>query len=163
MTTAISAILGSFDHGRTGALAWLLSARTKHVLFTATKADHISSNQHPNLRRLLQEMVERESNRIRFRGVDTSVAVLSSVRCARDVVGQVQGQTLSMIQGLPVGRERETALFPGEIPAHFPGRRDWQEGRFRFLDFVPLPSEGRTLSHIGLDEALQTLLGRYLR
>ena len=163
MSAAISAILGSLDYGRAGLPGWLRGGRTKHVVFAATKADHVSSNQHPNLRRLLQEMVARESNRIRFRGVDTSVTVLSSVRCTEDVVGDLHGQTLSMIRGLPAGRDAETALFPGEIPAHHPGPQDWREGRFRFLDFVPPGGNARGLRHIGLDEALQALIGSRLR
>lgn len=164
MRAAIAAILQSFDYSRAGFRAWLEGALTERVLFAATKADHISSNQHPNLRRLLEEVVAREANRIRFRGVETKALALSSVRCTEDVLGEVQGQTLSMIRGRPVGRDTDTALFPGEIPAHFPGPQDWKEGRFKFLDFLPAHVNGaRGLPHIGLDEALEGLLGNRLR
>ena len=164
MRAAIAAILQSFDYSRSGFRAWLDGALTERVLFAATKADHVSSNQHPNLRRLLEEVVAREANRIRFRGVETRALALSSVRCTEDVLGEVQGQTLSMVRGLPAGRDTETALFPGEIPAHFPGPQDWREGRFRFLDFQPAHVSGaRGLPHIGLDEAMQELVGARLR
>ena len=164
MRDAVGAILQSFDYGRSGLRAWLEGARTRRVVFAATKADHVSSNQHPNLRQLLREVVARESNRIRFRGVDTEALALSSVRCTEDVVGEAQGQSLSMVLGTPVGRETETALFPGEIPAHFPGPRDWQQGRFRFLDFLPARVNGvRGLPQIGLDLALESLIGDRLR
>lgn len=164
MRAAIAATLQSFDYARSGLRAWLESARTRRVVFAATKADHVSSNQHPNLRRLLEEVVARESNRIRFRGVATSALALSSVRCTEDVLGEVQGQTLSMVRGLPAGRETETALFPGEIPAHFPGPQDWRDGRFRFLDFLPARvSSARGLPQIGLDLALEALIGDRLR
>ena len=164
MRAAIGAVLQSFDYGRTGLRAWLEGARTERVLFAATKADHVSSNQHPNLRRLLEEVVVREGNRIRFRGVATKAIALSSVRCTEDVLGEVQGQTLSMVRGLPVGRTTQTALFPGEIPAHFPGPQDWRDGRFRFLDFLPAPVTGnRGLPHIGIDEAMDYLIGPRLR
>ncbi len=164
MRAAIAAILQSFDYSRSGVRAWLDGALTERVLFAATKADHVSSNQHPNLRRLLEEVVAREANRIRFRGVETRAVALSSVRCTDDVLGEVQGQTLSMVRGLPAGRSSETALFPGEIPAHFPGPQDWREGRFRFLDFQPAHVSGaRGLPHIGLDEAMQELVGTRLR
>ena len=65
-----------------------------------------------------------------------------------------------MVRGLPMGRQAETALFPGEIPAHFPGPRDWTDGRFKFLDFLPAHVSGaHGLPHAGLDEALQYLVG----
>ena len=164
MRAAIAAILQSFDYSRSGFRAWLEGALTERVLFAATKADHVSSNQHPNLRRLLEEVVAREANRIRFRGVETEALAISSVRCTEDVVGEVQGQTLSLVRGMPVGRDAETALFPGEIPAHFPGPQDWREGRFRFLDFLPVHVSGaRGIPHIGLDEAMQGLVGNRLR
>ena len=164
MRAAIAAVLHSFDYRRAGLRAWLAGARTRRVLFAATKADHVSSNQHPNLRRLLQEIVARESNRIRFRGVETRAMALCSVRCTEDVLGEAQGQTLSMVHGLPAGRSGETALFPGEIPAHFPAASDWAEGRFRFLDFQPRAAGSvRGLPHIGLDEAIQVLIGERLR
>jgi len=100
----------------------------------------------------------------RFRGVETRALAISSVRCTEDVVGEVQGQTLSLVRGLPAGRETETALFPGEIPDHFPGPQDWREGCFCFLDFLPVHVTGaRGLPHIGLDEALQALVGSRLR
>jgi predicted YcjX-like family ATPase len=164
MRAAIAAILQSFDYSRSGFRAWLEGALTERVLFAATKADHVSSNQHPNLRRLLQEVVARETNRIRFRGVETETLAISSVRCTEDVVGEAQGQTLSLVRGMPVGRDAETALFPGEIPAHFPGPQDWKEGRFRFLDFLPVHVSGaRGIPHIGLDEAIEGLVGKRLR
>ncbi len=164
MRAAIAAILQSFDYSRSGFRAWLEGALTERVLFAATKADHVSSNQHPNLRRLLEEVVAREANRIRFRGVGTEALAISSVRCTEDVVGEVQGQTLSLVRGMPAGRDAETALFPGEIPAHFPGPQDWREGRFRFLDFLPVHVSGaRGIPHIGLDEAMQGLVGNHLR
>ena len=165
MGVAIAAILQSFDYGRSGVRGWLAGARTRRVLFAATKADHVSSNQHPNLRRLLEDVVSREANRIRFRGVETRALALSSVRCTEDVLGEVQGQTLSMVKGVPAGRGgAETALFPGEIPAHFPAARDWEDGRFRFLDFLPRPAATmRGLPHIGLDEAMESLIGERLR
>ncbi len=162
---AIGAILQSFDYGKSGLLSWLTGVRISKVLFAATKADHVSSNQHHNLKRLLEEMVAREANRIRFKGVETAAVALSAVRCTEDVLGEVQGQTLSMVRGLPQGRDEETALFPGEIPTHFPTAQDWRDGRFRFLDFLPVGVGGsaRGLPHIGMDQAMEYLIGRRLR
>lgn len=162
---AIGAILQSFDYGKSGLLSWLTGVRISKVLFAATKADHVSSNQHHNLKRLLEEMVAREANRIRFKGVETAAVALSAVRCTEDVLGEVQGQTLSMVRGLPQGRDEETALFPGEIPAHFPTAQDWRDGRFKFLDFLParITGSARGLPHIGMDQAMEYLIGRRLR
>ncbi|HET8727198.1 MAG TPA: YcjX family protein, partial [Alphaproteobacteria bacterium] len=53
---ALTAILGSFRFGKAGWLAPLLGSRIDRVLFAATKADHVTPDQYPNLRSLLAEM-----------------------------------------------------------------------------------------------------------
>jgi predicted YcjX-like family ATPase len=70
------------------------------------------------------------------------------------------------VRGILKGEDRETVLFPGEIPAELPVDQDWTEDRFRFRDFAPrrlLLQGARRPQHIRLDQALEVLLGDRLQ
>jgi predicted YcjX-like family ATPase len=94
---------------------------------------------------------------------DTQEA-LAALRCT-DVVKTVhEGQVLSCVRGRLKDEERETVLFPGEVPAELPDAEDWTSGRFRFREFAPrrlVP--GGVGQHLRLDQALEYLLGDHLR
>jgi len=136
------------------------------LLFAVSKADHIAHNQHHNLRLLLERMVEEAAGSARFEGVRPAYVALAALRSTDVVRTEHHGQTLSCVRGLLKGENRETVLFPGEIPADLPGPEDWQDGRFRFRDFAPrrLSLHGADKpQHIRLDQALETLIGDRLR
>ena len=64
------------------------------------------------------------------------------------------------MRGILKDTQKETVLFPGEIPPDLPEPDDWTSGRFRFKEFAPrrlLPSGAG--QHIRLDQALQFLIG----
>lgn len=169
MRTALSLGLEAFRHGQGGWLDWLGGRRIDRVLFAATKADHIGSNQHTNLRHLLDGFVSQARNAIRFEGATVETMAIASVKCTEMVVTEHQGRPLSCVQGVPVGRDRSTVLFPGEIPAEIPAAQEYAaasgQRRFSFLDFQPTAGagrDGRGLPNIRLDQALNFLLGDYL-
>lgn len=166
MRDALSVILRSFDHGPSGWLRHLFAPRIERVLFAATKCDHVPLAQHPNLQSLLNELVTDACADIRFDGARTQACALAAIRCTEDVLGERDGETLAMIRGRPVGRSESIALFPGTIPPRFPPARAWKAESFRFLDFLPAGlehAETDGLPHIGLDHALEFLLGDRLR
>jgi predicted YcjX-like family ATPase len=70
------------------------------------------------------------------------------------------------VRGILKGENRETVLFPGEIPPDLPTGDDWAGDRFRFRDFAPrrLVLQGADKpQHIRLDQALEVLLGDRLQ
>jgi len=166
MRDALTVILPSFDHGAAGWLRRIFAPRIDRVLFAATKGDHVPLEQHANLRGLLDETITRASGDIRFEGARTETTVLAAVRCTDNVVGEHDGRTLPMVRGLPAGRGERIALYPGDIPSRFPSPEGWNAAEFRFLDFLPhgLRHAGTDgLPHVGLDHALEFLLGDRLR
>lgn len=162
MRIALAETLGAFRHGKTTWLSRLLGSRIDRVLFAATKADHVAANQHASLRGFLDGLVEERLRAIRFEGAEVRTMAIASVKTTETVQTEHEGAALHCIQGIPLGRDRPTVLYPGELPDH-PGKLtgDWS-GRFRFLDFRPPPGlgrDGRGLPSIRLDQALQYLIG----
>ncbi|CAK0753828.1 YcjX family protein [uncultured Gammaproteobacteria bacterium] len=165
LRTALAASLEAFRHGRKGWLDQLTGGRINRVLFAATKADHIASNQHNALRELLDQLVSEVKREIRFEGAEVETLAIAAIKCTETVVREHQGRRLFCVQGVPVGREKLTVLFPGGIPE---GPEFFPVGvarPFQFLDFGPPPGAGRDgggLPNIRLDQALNFLLGDYL-
>lgn len=165
MQTSLSATLESFRHGRSSWLDRLLGGRIDRVLFAATKADHIPSNQHANLRRLLDGLVAERRNAIRFEGAAVETMALAALKCTETVMAEHQGRQISCVRGIPLGRTEPTVLYPGEIPDdHRLLDRDGAR-KLNFLEFRPptlAGRHGRGLPNIRLDQALEFLIGDFL-
>ena len=164
MKRALELSLEPFRHGSAGWLDWLFGTKIDRVLFAATKADHVASHQHNSLRHLLDRLVSDARSSIRFEGAQVDTMAIAALKCTETVVSEHEGRQLRCVRGVPIGRDRPTVLFPGEIPenADFPPRRD---NPYKFMAFQPpdnLAQETRGLPHIRLDQALQFLLGDYL-
>jgi predicted YcjX-like family ATPase len=163
---ALGLVLRSFRYGPGGLLARLLRPQIDTLLFAVSKADHVAHNQHHNLRLLLERMVNEAAGSARFEGVKPAYVALAALRSTDVVRTEHHGQTLSCVRGILKGENRETVLFPGEIPPDLPAEEDWQDDRFRFRDFAPrrLILHGADKpQHIRLDQALETLIGDRLR
>ncbi|MBM3506354.1 MAG: YcjX family protein [Alphaproteobacteria bacterium] len=136
----IAAILHSFDYSRSGLRAWLEGALTDRVVFAATKAEHVSSNQHPNLRRLLEEVVAREANRISLpRRRDASAGdFLGALYRGRRWRGAGPD---SQPGARPAGGTRDgDSVVPGRNPGPLP----WPAGLARGMLLLPrLPAGAR--------------------
>lgn len=165
MKRALEMSLEPFRHGSAGWLDWLFGSHIDRVLFAATKADHIASTQHGNLKGLVDGLVADARRTIRFDGAVVETMVVASLKCTETVVTEHQGRTLRCIQGVPLGRERPTVLYPGEIPDGADAMAVARDRTFGFLPFRPpadVDPEGRGLPHVRLDQALQFLIGDYL-
>ena len=159
---ALRTVMESFRYGPSSLIARLFRPKIEKLLFVATKADHVAHNQHHNLRLLLEQMVHDAAGQARFEGVQPVFMAIASHRSTDMVKTDHHGQTLSCVRGLLKGEDRETVLFPGEIPPDLPVDQDWADGRFRFRDFAPrrLKQNGAAQpQHIRLDQALDVLLG----
>ncbi|MGY0787879.1 YcjX family protein [Azospirillum argentinense] len=164
MKRALELSLEPFRHGSSSWLDWLLGRKIDRVLFAATKADHVASHQHNSLRHLLDRLVSDARADIRFEGAQVETMAIAALKSTETVVTEHEGRQLRCVRGVPLGRDRPTVLFPGEIPedADFP---PGQERPYNFMAFQPpadLAREARGLPHIRLDQAMQFLLGDYL-
>ena len=166
LQATLDMVMHSFRYGSSGLLARLFRPRIDTLLFAASKADHVAHNQHNNLRLLLERLVAEAAARARFEGITPTFVALAAHRATDVVRTEHQGQVLSCVRGRLKDDERETVLFPGEIPADLPSEEDWQAGRFRFRDFAPrrlrLNGAGPP-QHIRVDQALETLIGDRLQ
>jgi len=162
MRAAIDLVLKSFHYGRSNLFNRLFGANIDKLLFAATKADHVTPNQLPNLERFLQLMLSEANNNAVFEGVKTDTLALASVKCTEAIQTKFQGQQISCIQGISKHSNEPIALFPGEVPTEIPVPADWVDGRFQFTSFLPPrlnQNSQASLPHIRMDKALQFLLG----
>ena len=166
LEASLDMVLRSFRYGSSGLLARLFRPRIDTLLFAASKADHVAHNQHNNLRLLLERLVGDAAARARFEGTTPTFVALAAHRSTDVVRTEHHGQVLSCVRGRLKDDDRETVLFPGEIPAELPSEEDWRADRFRFRDFAPrrlrLNGAGPP-QHIRLDQALETLIGDRLQ
>ena len=156
---SIARIMESFAYGKSNWWRRLFAPRIDKLLFVASKADHVTPDQHDNLVSLLQYMVQSARGQAGFAGIATDCMALAAV-CATEVrSGRFQGQEVAGIKGCSLDGE---ALFinPGAVPRTIPSPQWWQEHRAPFDAFRPARMEpGRAMPHIRLDAALDFLLG----
>jgi predicted YcjX-like family ATPase len=157
---ALATILESFRYGSNSLFGRLFQPSIEKLLFAASKADHVAANQHANLKQLLELMIAPARRKARFAGLTTDVIALAALRATDTVRTEHQGQQLSCVRGRLKDEDRDTVLFPGEIPGDLPDDEDWRSGRFRFRDFRPRRlAPAQKGQHLRLDQAIEFLIG----
>ncbi|MBD1577000.1 YcjX family protein [Vibrio sp. S11_S32] len=163
MSGAITQLLQSFKYGRNSILKRLFSAKIDKVLFAATKADHVTPDQHGNMVSLLQQLVNEAWQHVSYEGIDMECMSLSSIQATMPGYASRGDTTLQAIKGTTLEQETLT-LYPGEVPSTLPNQAYWQQHGFDFHQFRPLKiPQGQSLPHIRMDKAMQFLLGDKLR
>jgi uncharacterized protein len=160
----LALLMQSFHYGQSSWLRRLVAPRIDKLLFAASKADHVTPDQHGNLQSLLRDLVQRAYGVARFEGITIECLPIASVRACDFRQVQHQGQTLTTLSGTTL--EGETVhLFPGEVPPARPGADYWSAGSpFGFIALrPPLLQPGVAMPHLRLDQVLEFLLGDKLR
>ncbi|PWI34772.1 nucleoside triphosphate hydrolase [Vibrio albus] len=159
MKNALEQIMRSFRYGRHSLLHRLFSPRIDKILFAATKADHVTPEQHRALSSLLQQMVHPAWQNAAFEGIDMSCISMASIQSTTTGFVTSKDTSTPAIQGDTLEGEPVT-LFPGDVPGKLPGAEFWKTNGFEFIGFRPMPSEPDTpLPHVRMDKALQYLIG----
>lgn len=158
---ALNMVLKSFEYGKSGLFNWLFGLKIDRLLFAATKADHATPEQLPNMEKFIQQMLAKSQQHASFEGVLTQTMALASVKCTQAAEANFQGRKIPCIKGVPLDAAQPVALFPGEVPTDIPMAEDWSQNRFKFIEFKPprLNNIHGGLPHIRLDRALEFLLG----
>lgn len=174
---ALSDVLGAFRVGQNSILSAMFAPKIDKVLFAATKADHLHHTNHDRLEAALRMLTRRALARVQGAGSQLDVVALAAVRATREVEIRRGREVLDCIAGVPIAGEvlgdevfdgvRETALYPGELPANavdlFDASKPLEPVKFlRFRPPKPQFSGGdlvAPLPHIRLDQALEFLLG----
>lgn len=128
---ALSDVLACFRLGRSGLLAALTGSRIDRILIAATKADHLHHEGHERLEAIACRITERALVGAGLNGAGFDVLALASVRATREAYVEQKGERLPVITGTPMAGERidgeifdgirQTAIFPGDLPAN----RNW--------------------------------------
>lgn len=173
LRATLAATLGAFRPGRNTWLSGLLGKRVEHILFAATRADHLHHAQHARLAAITTALLAEARSRADFAGARTQAMAIASVRATVEAAVPHMGETLDGVRGR-LGDGRTVALYPGELPEEpaallataREGAETWLGGDFGLMDFRPAPGShrpGEGLPHIRLDRAAEFLLGDRLR
>ncbi len=163
MSQALNQLMESFKYGRNSTLQRLFAPKIDKVLFAATKADHITPDQHNNLTQLLQQLVQPTWQHAAYEDIDMECVSLASIRATLSGVTEQDQTRYPCLQGETLQGEK-LLLYPGQIPAKLPDVNYWQQAHFELHPYRPLTTEaGQALAHIRMDRALQFLLGDKLR
>ncbi len=163
MRQALEQIMHSFRYGRSSFLRRLFSPKIDKVLFAATKADHVTPEQHPNLVSLLQQMVHPAWQTAAYENIEMSCMSIASIQATTSGFIASGDKTVAALQGTTLNGEPMT-MFPGEVPKKLPNAAYWQNSGFDFTSFRPMPSANdEPMKHIRLDKALDYLIGDKLK
>lgn len=156
---ALQLILKSFDYGPTSLLRRLFKPAISKVLFAASKADHVTPDQHKALTLLLQQLLHQPLKHSQYQVAATEAMALCAIRASRSGHVQVDGSAQPCISGVSL-QQKPLTYFPGEVPAQLPDAAMFAGHQFDFIALQPLPWAGsERLPHVRMDHALQFLLG----
>lgn len=160
LSRALATLMQSFDYGQRSLLSRLFSPRIDRLAIAATKADHVTPEQHANLVALLEALLAEPIKDLRFADIPVKALSLASIRATRAHEVEHRGQRTPALRGTTLDGE-ETLVFPGEVPGQLPRHDFWARQGFAFHAFRPLSREirGEGLPHIRLDAALDWLIG----
>jgi len=154
-------LLQSYDYGKNDLLRRIFSPRIDKLLFAATKADHVTVEQHKNLALLLNSLIEKSRQSIQFEGIEVDTMAMSSINATSCGFVEVDGEKSPSIKGTTImdNDRKAVTLFPGEVPKEVPNKEFWQTNPFNFVSFEPPYAPDKHLSHIRMDHAIEFLLG----
>lgn len=158
---ALKLVLKSFHYGKGNILDWLKGHNTSHVLFAATKADHVTRGDRANLEQILRKMIRQidDDNQFKSSVKHHDIMEIASVKASEDRM-TVNSPKREILYGKPLHAEELGAYDPGGLPLDVPP--DWENLEFQFLQFCPAPmpnafDEG--FPAINLGKALNFLIG----
>ena len=103
MRRALEELLHSFNYGRNNLIKRLFSPRIDKIIFSATKADHVTPEQHNNLVSLLQQMVHPCWQTAAFDGIEMNCMALASIQATEFGYIQQNGVSHPALLAWPSG------------------------------------------------------------
>ena len=128
--------------------------------FSASKADHITAEQIPNLVSLLRQLVQEGGRYVEFEGIETDYTAIAAIRATQQVAVNQNGKIFKALQGVRSSDKQKITVYPGSVPNKLPSEEFWSKQKFDFDQFEPQPLEpGESIPHLRMDSVLQFLLG----
>ncbi|AKD39129.1 hypothetical protein I926_09095 [Pasteurella multocida subsp. multocida OH4807] len=159
MQEALQQLFSNFHYGKRTLLNRLFSPRIDKLMFIATKADHVTNDQIPNLVSLMRQLVQEGGRHVEYEGIHTEYTAIAAIRATQQVVVQQNGQHFKALQGIRSRDKQKVTIYPGSVPSKLPNIEFWQNQPFEFDQFEPQPLEsGENIPHLRMDSVLQFLL-----
>ena len=159
MQQALHQLFSNFHYGKRNLLNRLFSPRIDKLMFIATKADHITSDQLPNLTSLMRQLVQDGGRYAEFEGVDLDYSAIAAIRATKQVNVIQNGESFKAIQGVRSSDLQQVTVYPGSVPAKLPKAEFWNERQFEFDQFEPqVLEQGENIPHLRMDVVAQFLL-----
>lgn len=161
MQTGLNQLFKNFHYGKRHFLHRLFSPRIDKLMFIATKADHITTDQMSNLVSLMRQLVQEGGRHVEFEGIETEYTAIAAIRATKQVIVNQNGQQIKALQGVRSTDKQLITLYPGSVPSKLPPAAFWKnQSHFDFDSFEPQPLElGEPIPHLRMDAVLQFLLG----
>lgn len=160
LVDALKVVLKSFQYGKGSILDWLKGHHTTHVLFAATKADHVIRGDRANLEKMLRKIIRQadDGNQLKSSVKHYDIIEIASVKASEDRM-TIKPPKREILYGHPLHAQESGAYDPGGLPLDIPP--DWPSVEFQFLQFKPPPmprafDEG--FPSINLGKALEFLI-----
>lgn len=165
MREALASILESFEFGKSTLLKRLFSPKIDKLLFAASKIDHVSRDQQPNVLSLLTAMLRQSQQAASFEGCDVETMAISAITATQAGRVKTHKGEIEVIKGVSLASGQAITLFPGEVPPRLPKSDFWSQQGFDFCAFQPpqLTENQPNYQHIRLDHMLEFLLGDKLQ
>lgn len=165
MKLGLQQLFKHFHYGTRNLFSRLFSAHIDKLLFLATKADHITPEQIPNLESLMRQLVLEGGNHTAFDGIkELGYYAISSIKTT-DVVNVTKGgQSFKAVKGVRSNNSSQVSVtYPGSVPSRLPNASYWQYNQFDFDQFEPKHIEyDEPIPHLRMDAVLQFLLADML-
>ncbi len=167
---AMSMVLESYRYGKSGIFSRLFSPKIDKLLFCATKADHVTPEQHAPLVSLLNQLIHQNKQHLNYEAVQVKTLAIASVKATNSGMIKQKGKDIPVIQGRVLKNKgiednqgifgQKITVFPGAVPSKLPNDEYWQSKPFKFISFAPLKGIGKNqcLPHVRMDQVLQFLL-----
>lgn len=164
MRQALTQLMRSFHYGKRTLLRRLFSPCIDKLLFAATKADHITVDQHENLVSLLQQLIQDAKQNAIFEGISIDCMGLASIAATESGIVDHHGEKIPALKGFRLSDNKPLVYFPGEVPKRLPEKAFWEKQGFSFESFRPQQiSRDSAVPHIRMDSAMEFLLGDKLK
>ena len=159
MKIGLQQLFKHFHYGNRSLFSRLFSSNIDKLLFVATKADHITTDQIPNLESLMRQLVQEGGHFANFEGIETAYQAIASIRATDAVIATQEGKQFKAIRGVRSSDKKLVTLYPGSVPSRLPDANYWQYNRFEFDQFEPKQvAFDQPLPHLRMDAVLQFLI-----
>ena len=158
---AIELILESYHYGQSSVLSRIFSPKIDKLLFAATKADHVTPEQHDGMVALVNQLIYNTKQNLTYDAIEMKTLAIASIQATQAGKTVHQGKSVPVIKGQRQQDGKVITVFPGAVPKALPKASYWQDNEFNFISFAPLKpiEQHQTLPHLRIDQVLQFLLG----